>query len=60
MVVTAMAMPKRPASLKVMMMPAMIDDGRQRRGFQRDRQALDHVGAVAGFEDAAATDFTGR
>jgi hypothetical protein len=58
MVVTAMPVPNRPAAGRVDD-AADDDDGRQRRRFQRDREALDDVGAVAGHR-RWAIEFTGR
>jgi hypothetical protein len=48
MAVTAMAMPNRPARLVGDDDAGDDDDRRQRGRFQRDREALDDVGAVAG------------
>ena len=48
MVVTAIAVPKRPASWKVAMMPATMTSAGSAVEFERHREALDDVGAVAG------------
>ena len=47
-VVTATAMPNRPARLKVTRMPTMMIKRRHGGGFHRDSQTLDHVGTVSG------------
>ena len=48
MVVTAIAVPKRPASWKVEMMPPTMTSAGSAVDFERHGEALDHVGAMTG------------